>query len=125
MTSDLRSFVVTLSLCCYPADAFMLESLEDDRVAMRADMMRDAVYDELDYLCAIPDTVMDRLAHIGHTTAQPLRHAALSSALRSVAFMEWRIFSEADSLPWSLCRNDVAQNIRRWAALLPDLLARI
>ena len=112
LTSDLRSFVVTLSLCCYPADAFMLESLEDDRVAMRADMMRDAVYDELDYLCAIPDTVMDRLAHIGHTTAQPLRHAALSSALRSVAFMEWRIFSEADSLPWSLCRNDVAQNLR-------------
>ena len=112
LNKDLRFFIIALSLCSYPADAFMLESLEDDRVALRADIMRNAVHEELEYLRNVNDETLQRLADIAQSSVGPLRHAVLSSALRSCAFMDWRIFTDADSLPWTLCRGDIAQNLQ-------------
>jgi hypothetical protein len=111
LNDQLCFFLVTLSLAAYPADAFMLSSLEDDRVALKADEMQNAVNEELQYLSNISSSTIERLADIAHVAPGKLLHAVYACSLRSVAFMDWRVFSDANALPWSLCRGDIQNNL--------------
>jgi hypothetical protein len=111
LNDELRFFLVTLSLAAYPADAFMLSSLEDDRVALKADEMQNAVNEELQYLSNISSSTIERLAQIAHVAPGKLLHAVHACSLRSVAFLDWRVFSDANALPWSLCRGDISSNL--------------
>ena len=74
----------------------------------------------------LDNSIWERLAAFADTSPGPLRHTVISGALRAVAFMDWRVFKEAESLPWSLVRGDVAANLQALQASDPpaDLVSR-
>jgi hypothetical protein len=112
MDKQLCKFVITAGLVAYPPDAFLLESFEDDRIALRLDAIRGSVFQELEYLSNLDKSIWVRFASFADTSPGPLRHAVISGALRAVAFMDWRVFQEAESLPWRLVRGDIASNLQ-------------
>ena len=86
MTPALKRLIVTSSLCSYPADAFLLEALEDDRLAMRISVFEESVMEEVEFVAALADDFWHRLAGICECEPRSLKSACIEGCLVSEAF---------------------------------------
>ncbi len=96
----------------------MIESLlEDDRVCLRAEELRDQLTEELEYVANLGDDIFQRLASCAAVTVGPDQ---LSSDTRKASLVEasffWRhVLLEAQQAPWSLASGDIAANLEKLA----------
>ena len=104
-------FLVTASLVSFVPDGALQEIMEDSRVAMRYAEIKDALFDELDWLQGIGLPVWDRLASVCGDTGFSLRSAVLSCGHKAAAFFDYRVLSKINKLPWSLAMGDQDSNI--------------
>lgn len=111
LTAQLKQFVICAAYTSYLPDAFLTQSLADDRVALHLDTMEQAVFDEFVYLTSIKDHVWSKLSGLCGYSATMLKHKVISGSFLGHGFLDWRVFREAKSLPWTLVRGDVRNNI--------------
>ena len=57
---------------------------------------------------------MDFLLHVH---PEQLRGDCVNAGQKALAFAEFRVFEEAERLPWSLCRGDIEANLRALHAM--------
>ena len=113
--NNLREFMVLSSFVSYVPDAFLTETLADDRVALNLDSLKETVWTEFEYLWALDLQVWHSFSVYCDVGAYTLRHKALCGSMRALGFLAWRVFVDAEALPWSLCRGDVMSNLRTLA----------
>lgn len=94
------------------ADAFLVELLEDDRVAKRSDELEALLVEELEWVMGISFEVWGKLARlIPGYSSHLMRANCVRSAHIVQAFIFRRVLQKARGLPWSLARGDVAANL--------------
>lgn len=86
--------------------------LRDSRVALHAPKLKADMAKAMDHLASLPSWLWSTLATLGGIDGQQLKAQCIRSAHRACAFMQFRVFESAESLPWSLCRGDVVSNLR-------------
>ena len=111
MTGALRKFVVVAAFVDYVPDAFLTATLEDDRVALCLDSLKETVRDEFVFVCSVSAQTWETLASFCDLSPSVLRHLVVGGSLRAVGFLTWRVFRAAESLPWSLVRGDIQANL--------------
>ena len=99
LDNDLKEFVICAAYISYLPDAFLSESLEDDRVAIRLEALEQSVTEELNFMTNIKDHVWSKLAGICGSNATTIKHKVLSGCMLGHGFLDWRVFREAKSLP--------------------------
>ena len=117
LTPGLLRGATLTALMGHVPEAMILELLEDDRVAKRLSLLEQAVQDEIAWLETLGPLVWSRCSHLLHGCPDPLgarvlRSDSITAALVTQSYIDFRVFSHARSLPWSLCRGDIAANLQ-------------
>ena len=109
---DAQVYSTVAGMVCNIPDALLLELLEDSRLAKRVDAVKAVVEEEVVWLQRVPTWTWDRLAALVEgVNGQTLRSRSLVVSQAILAFLKYRIWDEVESMPWLLCRGDIAQNI--------------
>lgn len=120
--SGVALYTAVASVVANVCDAFLLALLEDDRVIRRLQELKDLVTDEVEWLINLSEVVWQDLAGLlTDVSAQQLRSLCMLSALTVQAFIQWKVFQVAESLPWSLAVGDIEENLRVLRASKDDL----
>ena len=104
-------FVFVVGLSAYVSETFLLHVLKDGRVARIQEKLQTALFDEFDFLDYLPTPVWELLARGANMPANDLRNKVVAGGLISWAFLESKVLVVAASLPWRLCKGDIAANI--------------
>ena len=115
---SVRKYAVIASLAAWPTDAAMVHLMKDDRLARWVDSMEDDMKQELYYLSNLSDASWSLFDDVVGADPSPrvLRTEVLTAASISAAFVYRRAFRSAKSLPWTLTRGCIAENLRALAA---------
>ena len=112
LTATAKQYAVVATMVAHVADSFLLELLEDDRVAARVDELEAALDDEIDWLHRVPEFTWQRPATLlGEPGPQLLRSWCLHAGHVARAFIHRRVFTMARSYPWALLHGDVSANL--------------
>ena len=98
------------------SDALMTELLADGRVLRIIDTLKGALSDEMMWLAELPLFVFDRLSELCPLSPVELRSKCMSAGQVNIAFVEDRIFSATQRLPFKLAigtEADLAGNLER------------
>ena len=103
----LRHYVVVTSLASFVADAFLVGSLEDDRLALRCEELHEAMVEEIDWLLGLSVFTWLRMTNLAGGAVGPreLRTEVVLAGLTCLGFVSEKVFRVARSLPWSICRD--------------------
>ena len=118
LSVSVRKYAVIASLAAWPTDAAMVHLMKDDRLARWVDSMDDDMKQELYYLSNLSDASWSLFDDVVGADPSPrvLRTEVLTAASISAAFVYRRAFRSAKSLPWTLTRGCIAENLRALAA---------
>eukprot|EP00974_Lingulodinium_polyedra_P118940 11169264-Lingulodinium_polyedra.AAC.1 len=105
------------AICSFPTDALLHELLQDDRVVLRLEELRQTLEDELVWVSNIELSVWELVGHAVGVPARELRSDTVAAAQTSVAFVHDRFFGLAQELPWSLAVGNVVENLRELGEL--------
>ena len=94
------------------ADRVAKSLMKDNRVALTLDSLMLAMQEEFHRIRNIPVVVWMLLAELTLVDAYTLRHSCIRAGHRCWAFFNWRVLEPAQALPWTLCRGDIAENLR-------------
>eukprot|EP00971_Amphidinium_carterae_P347875 6490111-Amphidinium_carterae.2 len=96
--------VMKIAFASYPADAFIAELLEDDRLMRNRDHYAEAILDEVTYLANLDMQVWQMLVNAcnGAAEAEAFRSDCMHSALVVQAFIRDKKLTPLHSLPFSL-----------------------
>ena len=99
---------IVIALSTWPAESFLYELLDDDRLARRPQELWTTVTDEISYLVDLPQELWSTLAAIisNDHTGHALRSDVVFAATTSAGFLHHHVFAAFDSLPWSLTKMD-------------------
>ncbi len=87
-----------------PAESFMQEIMDDDRVLRRVAVYTSALDDEITYMTDfVSDCAWERLATMGGMPVADLKHHAVTCGLISKAYVHKETFALIECEPWS-CR---------------------
>ena len=111
-----REFVVVASLASYVADAALRQIMEDNRILRIIQELKASVREELDWLYGIGLGTWEVLAGLCGSLGERVRSDVLKAAHVSHGFMEMRIFSVAESLPYSLAEGNTDDNLMAFRA---------
>ena len=113
LSEGCKWYAAIASIATFVPEAFSIAVAEDDRICRRLDELEDIVIGELDWVYTIDRFVYQRLAFIvkGLLWESELKDACLQASQSAVAFLSYRVFSVAHSLPWSLTLGDIGQNL--------------
>ena len=114
-----------VALCAFAsriADVAITRLLEDDRVMMVYQDLKDAVELEVSLLQEIPLKVWEWVAdavvpQYGHLE---LRSTTLMASMTSLGYFSFKVFRHVTACPWRLCLGDVAENLRSIDSLDPN-----
>jgi hypothetical protein len=119
LTEGLRYYTVVAAILGYVPEAFLLEVLEDDRIAMRPKVYKDIVVEEIRYIDSIADFTWGRLARLVSptTTGTEIRTKVLQGAWVALGFLDQRVFRVVRDYPWKLVVGDIQNNLEELAEL--------
>ena len=104
-------FLVLASMVSYVPDAALQATMEDPRLALNIDHVKEVMYDELGWLQTIALPVWETLGKICGESAFTMRSQALSCAHKASAFFDFRVLSKVKQLPWTLTMGDKNANL--------------
>ena len=105
--------VVIAGVSMHVADSFLVDLLEDDRVARRADALRSVIVEETKWLASLDDAVWQRLAGVISNAYDGLRlrSECVDAALVCGAFITRSVLYQLEKCPWSLVMGDIDENL--------------
>ena len=106
-------YVVIAGVSMHVADSFLVDLLEDDRVARRADALRSVLVEETKWLASLDDAVWQRLAGVISNAYDGLRlrSECVDAALVCGAFITRSVLYQLEKCPWSLVMGDIDENL--------------
>ena len=111
LSPEMKKFSAAAALASYVSDAFLSEMMEDPRLPMRLAFLKQCVQDEQQWLDSLPFSVWESMAEVVGGAARELRTDTIAAGHISMAFLQNRVFSEAEKHPWSLASGDIASNL--------------
>jgi hypothetical protein len=120
LTPHVKQYAVLASFIAYVPDGFLIELLEDDRVASRVEVLNTAMIDELGWLDALAPLTWRRLEHVAGSDTLPsyvLRTEVMLGAQVACSYITEKVFTVARGMPWCLTRGDVDQKLSDLASL--------
>ena len=112
LSSDIKMYVACVAVGSYPMEAFMLESLEDDRLVRRLPEVKALLGDEMAYLHRLGEATWQRLATaLGLEDGPWVRSATLNVAHTSLAYLTRSVLSVAEERPFNLAVGDASSNL--------------
>ena len=99
-------------------DRALLILMKDNRLALVAEKVEEAMQEEVDKVEAVELTTWQRLAELCEdgTTAFDLRSSAIRACHICCGFFQWRALNEVTKLPWSLARGNQDENLDKLLA---------
>jgi hypothetical protein len=113
---SLCRFVFLTAIATYPADAFVIDLLEDGRLARRLPEVKEVVQEEVDFIQNIELNVWVAFAQAAACGVGGLRSDTVHAALTIQSYLEWLVFRKAEEPPFDLPRGDVVAHLRALAA---------
>eukprot|EP00971_Amphidinium_carterae_P016556 327138-Amphidinium_carterae.1 len=98
-------------LACKVSEAFLQCVMKDNRVPLQQHLLHDLVLEELHDLHEMSGFVLESLGAIGGMLGPVYHHEVLRSAMKQLAFLEYRVFAEARKWPWCLCAGNIDDNL--------------
>ena len=96
-----------------PAESFMQEVMDDDRLLRRLAVYKSAFEDELTYMSDfVSDYAWERVAAMGGMPVADLKHSAMVCGLISKAYVHKETFAIIEGEPWCLTQGDIVQNLK-------------
>jgi hypothetical protein len=114
---DTRMYLVMAGLSVRAVEGFIVELLEDDRVARRYSELIEGIHIELEYLHTLTDYVWDVFGKIVDRTGHRLRHLVLNGARKSIAYLHLEVFRHIQAYPDKLTFGDIEANLETFANL--------
>jgi hypothetical protein len=114
LTSRLRKYAAIASIASFPADAVLLELLEDDRCVRNIAKLEEALADELLWVANIGSFTWVRLAKVvcdAHCSDNALRASTVHATYVEAAFVDNKLFKVVRGLPWKLALGDIGRNL--------------
>eukprot|EP00971_Amphidinium_carterae_P338766 6476270-Amphidinium_carterae.3 len=111
LDGDCRHFMAVCGLACRVSEAFLQCVMKDNRVPLQQHLLHDLVLEEVHNLNEMSAFVLESLGAIGGVLGPVYHHAVLRSAMKQVAFLEFRVFAEARKWPWCLCAGNIDENL--------------
>ena len=112
LDASARRYATIAAMCARVPDAALLELLQDDRLALRVDIVESAVKDEMDWLSRVQPFTWARLSSfLEDASPQSLRSDVLMAGHVASAFISRKFLAPAKEYPWRLARGDVSANI--------------
>ena len=109
---------VLASVAGYVPDAVLMELLEDDRVALRADTLEQCLSAELEWLSDIPDEIFTTLSSLlSEDSGASLRSDCLEAGLLAAAYIKSKFLDVCQEYPWKLVRTPAHEAFATLAAL--------
>ena len=106
-TKDVQVYGTVAAVVSKVVDNLLVSLLEDDRVALRLEELKEIASDEMEWIAGLSAYTWERLASgIEDCTPGFLRSSCLTVASSILCFMKHRVFNVAEELPWSLVRGD-------------------
>eukprot|EP00971_Amphidinium_carterae_P272899 5416194-Amphidinium_carterae.1 len=88
------------------SESFLTNVLSDNHLALCGGDYADETFAEVSNLQTLPEFVWQQLACLcPGSSAGDLRHSVLTGVLASVAYIQYKILDELQSLPWCLLRG--------------------
>ena len=115
-TSKIKRFALVAGISSYVGEAFVMDVLEDDRVALHAQKYKANLQDEVQYVEHVSEFAWKRLQDsvmCGECQWHELRDESLLSAHTQIAFVQMRVFDVAESPPFSLASGDCKKKPHR------------
>lgn len=120
LTPHVKQYAVLASFIAYVPDSFLVELLENDRVASRVEVLKAAMIEELSWLDTLAPLTWQRLAHVAGSDTLPslaLRTEVLLGGQVACSYITEKVFTVAEGMPWCLTRGDVDQKLSDLASL--------
>ena len=112
ITDDGKRLLVSTALVSHTSETFLTAVLEDNRVALRKDEYKQAMVEEVEMLQQLPHWVWTSLCSlIPDCDDGELKSFVLAGSLASYAYLDFKVFSEADQFPWRLVRGPLDQSV--------------
>ena len=106
-------FLCVSSIAAYVADGFLLSCLEDDRLMMRWEEVKDVMADELRWISSLSEFTWSRLASVagGEEDQVSMRTRSTHSGLVIHAFISMRVLMRLAEPPFSMTIGDIEKNV--------------
>lgn len=117
INDDVKSLAVQMAIASLVPEGVQRELMPDPAVGKRLEHLEDTARSEMEFITHIAMEVWVLLAELLGWTGSKLMQHTIRSAHIALAFLHYRIFSHAKSLPWSLCIGDILSNVRRLVSL--------
>eukprot|EP00975_Prorocentrum_lima_P060180 12621052-Prorocentrum_lima.AAC.1 len=112
LAEDRRLAVVMFSMCSRVAESILQELLEDPRVAQRYATLWATMSEELRWLVTLEGHIWHALGRVAGLPPGELASRCIAAGHTSYHFFWRRVLEPASTLPWSLCRGSVEENLR-------------
>jgi hypothetical protein len=106
-----KHFTAIAALCSYVGDGFLAEVMEDIRVPMRWQQLRDCIYEDMSYVASISEPVLGIIGSLRGARPFALSSHVISAAHTSAAFIWNRVLLPASRPPRDLCHGGLAGSL--------------
>ena len=120
LTQQVKQYAVLAALVSYVPDSFLLELMEDDRVASRLAAFEAVMIEELGWLDKLSPLTWQRLAHVAGSDTWPsqeVRTDVLLGGHLACSYITDKVLTVARGMPWCLARGEVDQKLRDLASM--------
>ena len=108
-------YAAVSSVATFLPETFMAQVAVDERVCRILSDLKDGCNDESLFVGEIKPHVWMRLAYTATSEMQHedrLRDDCMLATQVAYAFLDYRVFSTARSMPWSLTQGDIVKNLQ-------------
>eukprot|EP00971_Amphidinium_carterae_P207090 4108719-Amphidinium_carterae.1 len=114
LDAECRRFMAVCGLSCTVAESFLQCVMKDNRVPLQQHLLHDLVLERYHELEGMSLFVLDTLGGVAGLLGPVFHHEVLRSSLKQLAFLDYRVFSEARQYPWCLLPGDVSENLEAY-----------
>ena len=111
LNGETMNLAVLAALSCGPAEALNAEWMEDDRLMKRLQWLEEVVQVEQDAVGMLSMKTFQVCAAFTTWTPTELRSKANRVVLITRSYLDFKVFNDARSYPWSLCIGDKVDNL--------------
>ena len=111
LTEELAQLVCVMGLSGYPCDAALLCAMDDSRVALTHEKLKEEFETEIAWLQGLSENFWASISCVCGLSPVVLRSKVLSAALAGYAFFHYRVLSEVSKHPWSLGHGNSRRNL--------------
>eukprot|EP00971_Amphidinium_carterae_P012563 247335-Amphidinium_carterae.1 len=111
LDGDCRHFMAVCGIACRVSESFLQCVMKDNRVPLQQHLLHDLLLEQIHDLQEMSVFVLETLGSIAGQLGPVFHHEVLRSAMKQLAFLEYRVFAEARRWPWCLLAGNIEENL--------------